>query len=103
MQALVFREAGDPVTVLACAPAETPVATVQTVLVKVAARPIHPADLAFIRGQYRVNPSFPQVAGLEGAGIIIDAPPNHPSGRASVSLSAIPARGAKSPVCRSIA
>ncbi len=78
MQALVFREAGDPVTVLACAPAETPVATVQTVLVKVAARPIHPADLAFIRGQYRVKPSFPQVAGLEGAGIIIDAPPQSP-------------------------
>ncbi len=45
-------------------------------LVRVAARPIHPADLAFIRGQYRLRPSFPQVAGLEGSGEVVASPPD---------------------------
>ena len=48
------------------------------VLVKVVARPIHPADLAFIRGQYRVRPQFPQAAGLEGAGVVVKSPANAP-------------------------
>jgi NADPH:quinone reductase len=41
-------------------------------LVRVTARPIHPADLSFIRGQYRIRPVFPQVAGLEGTGTIVE-------------------------------
>jgi NADPH:quinone reductase-like Zn-dependent oxidoreductase len=43
------------------------------VLVKVDARPVQPADLLFIRGQYRIKPKFVQVAGLEGAGVVLDS------------------------------
>ena len=42
------------------------------VKVKVLASPINPADFMFIEKQYRVKPEFPQIAGFEGAGIIID-------------------------------
>jgi len=40
------------------------------VLVKVVARPINPSDHMFIEGNYRIKPNFPQIAGLEGSGII---------------------------------
>lgn len=49
-----------------------PEADPDELLVKVVARPIHPADLAFIRGQYRIRPASPQVAGLEGVGVVLD-------------------------------
>ena len=68
MKAIVFEAAGGPAQVLTYMDMPTPQAEGQNVLVKVAARPIHPADMAFIRGLYRVKPAFPQVAGLEGAG-----------------------------------
>jgi NADPH:quinone reductase-like Zn-dependent oxidoreductase len=73
MQALVFDQAGEPADVLRLADRARP-AQDGHVLVQVAARPIHPADLAFIRGQYRIRPAFPQVAGLEGAGTVIAGP-----------------------------
>ena len=72
MRALVFDQAGEPASVLTCAETAAPMAGDGTVLIKVAARPIHPADLAFIRGQYRVKPAFPQIAGLEGVGTVMD-------------------------------
>src|SRR5262245_44410590 len=75
MQAIAFNEVGDPAKVLTCTDVPAPEGANDSVLVKVAARPIHPADLAFIRGQYRVRPSLPQVAGLEGAGIVVDSAP----------------------------
>lgn len=74
MQALVFDRAGEPADVLRIADIPDPVADGETALVRVAARPIHPADLAFIRGQYRLKPAFPQVAGLEGSGTVIASP-----------------------------
>lgn len=76
MQALIFNAAGDPANVLDCGEAAAPDGAADCVLVRATARPIQPADLAFIRGQYRIKPLFPQVAGLEGAGVIIDAPSN---------------------------
>jgi NADPH:quinone reductase len=78
MEAVVFKQAGEPNDVLACAETSAPVPHDEDVLVKVTARPIHPADLAFIRGQYRLKPSFPQVAGLEGVGVIIAGRPTSP-------------------------
>lgn len=78
MRALVFNKAGEPANVLAFAELATPVAADQTALIKVAARPIHPADLAFIRGQYRVKPAYPQVAGLEGVGTVVESPAASP-------------------------
>jgi NADPH2:quinone reductase len=78
MKAIVFEAAGDPFQVLTCLDMPTPQAEGQNVLVKVAARPIHPADMAFIRGLYRIKPSFPQAAGLEGAGIVVRSPEGSP-------------------------
>jgi NADPH2:quinone reductase len=74
MQALVFDHAGEPADVLRIADIPDPVAKGEMALVRVVTRPIHPADLAFIRGQYRLRPSFPQIAGLEGAGTVIASP-----------------------------
>ncbi len=76
MQAIVFDHAGEPAEVLRHADVPVPTPGDNQVLVKVVARPIHPADLAFIRGQYRVRPQFPQAAGLEGAGVVAKSPPN---------------------------
>jgi NADPH:quinone reductase len=74
MQAIVFDKAGEPANVLRVADIPDPVADGEIALVRVAVRPIHPADLAFIRGQYRLRPAFPQVAGLEGSGVVIASP-----------------------------
>jgi NADPH:quinone reductase-like Zn-dependent oxidoreductase len=76
MQAIVFDRAGEPGEVLRLVDKAMPEPVGDQVLVKVAARPIHPADLAFIRGQYRIQPQFPQSAGLEGAGVVVGSPGN---------------------------
>jgi len=73
MKAIVFGQAGDPIDVLKVASIPTPASTEDKVLIDVKCSPIHPADLAFIRGQYRIRPQFPQVAGLEGLGTVVDA------------------------------
>jgi NADPH:quinone reductase-like Zn-dependent oxidoreductase len=41
------------------------------VLVKVAASPVNPADLAFMNGQYGVRRSLPTVPGWEGSGTVV--------------------------------
>jgi NADPH:quinone reductase-like Zn-dependent oxidoreductase len=69
MQSIVFDKTGEPEAVLRLAELPRPTPRDGEVLVKVDSRPIHPADLAFVRGQYRIRPSYPQVAGLEGAGV----------------------------------
>jgi NADPH:quinone reductase-like Zn-dependent oxidoreductase len=74
MQAIVFDKASEPSDVLRVADIPDPVAEGEMAVVQVAARPIHPADLAFIRGQYRLRPAFPQIAGLEGSGIVVASP-----------------------------
>lgn len=80
MKALVFRRAGEPRDVIEYADVPEPELTDGHAVVRVTTGPIHPADLAFIRGQYRVKPVFPQVAGLEAAGTIVAAAPNAPFG-----------------------
>jgi NADPH2:quinone reductase len=76
MEAIIFDRVGEPADVLRHT--EVAVPADSQVLVKVVARPIHPADLAFIRGQYRARPQFPQAAGLEGAGVVVKSPANAP-------------------------
>ncbi|HET9112742.1 MAG TPA: alcohol dehydrogenase catalytic domain-containing protein [Burkholderiales bacterium] len=71
MQAVIFERAGKAETVLAVHDMPCPVPDRNQVLVRVAARPIQPADFLFIEGRYRVKPAFPQVAGLEGVGTVI--------------------------------
>ena len=52
----------------------TPVPDNNEVLVKMLGSPINPADGFFIKGIYRFLPQFPeQTAGLEGAGIVVEA------------------------------
>lgn len=43
------------------------------VLVRVAAAPINPADLMFVRGQYGVKKPLPAVPGFEGSGTVVAA------------------------------
>jgi NADPH:quinone reductase-like Zn-dependent oxidoreductase len=78
MKALVFSESGQASEVLRYVEHPEPIAENGEALVEVLSRPIQPADLAFISGKYRVQPQFPQAAGLEGVGRILAAP--HGSG-----------------------
>jgi NADPH:quinone reductase-like Zn-dependent oxidoreductase len=73
MKAVVFERAGNPDEVLRVAEIPSPQIGDGHVLVKIDARPVQPADLFFIRGQYRIKPRFVQVAGLEGAGVVLDS------------------------------
>jgi NADPH:quinone reductase len=74
MKAISFSEVGEPLEVLRLQDVAEAAAKPGEALVKVDRRPIHPADLAFIRGRYRVRPEFPQSAGLEGVGTIVSVP-----------------------------
>jgi NADPH2:quinone reductase len=71
MKALVFEQMGEARDVLALREVPRPAAAAGQVLVEVEASPVHPADFGFVRGMYRVKPSFPQVAGLSGAGRVV--------------------------------
>ena len=71
MRAAIFQERGDPATVLTVRDVASPEPAAGEVLVDVDASVIQPADLMFIRGNYRIRPTFPQVAGLEGTGIVV--------------------------------
>lgn len=70
MRALVFQHAGEAEDVLQLSRHSMPDPKPGEIRVKVTARPIQPADRFFIRGQYRTKPAFPQIAGLEGAGVV---------------------------------
>lgn len=41
------------------------------VLVKMAASPINPSDLSFLKGTYVTKPNYPVVPGIEGSGIVV--------------------------------
>jgi NADPH:quinone reductase-like Zn-dependent oxidoreductase len=43
------------------------------VLVRMAAAPINPSDLAFLRGLYGIKKSLPVVPGFEGSGVVVAA------------------------------
>lgn len=45
--------------------------TTGQVLVRVAAAPINPADLMFVRGQYGIRKPLPVVPGLEASGTVV--------------------------------
>lgn len=70
MKGIFFNEAGDPLSVLRIGDFPVPEPAEGEVRIKVAACPINPADFMFIQGKYRVQPHFPQIAGLEGAGYV---------------------------------
>jgi len=70
MKAIYFEETGDPQNVLLLKQFDKPVPQANQVIVKPLGSPINPSDFFFISGTYRVKPELPQIAGLEGAGII---------------------------------
>lgn len=75
MQALVFEQAGQAEDVLQVRDIPPPSPAAGQVLIEVATRPIHPADLMFIAGRYRVAPVYPQTAGFDGAGRVVACAP----------------------------
>jgi len=75
MKALVFETAGAAADVLSLREVDTPAPARGEVLIRVDARPIQPSDFMFIGGRYRIAPKFPQIAGLEGTGIVTAAAP----------------------------
>ncbi|SDQ01267.1 NADPH:quinone reductase [Mucilaginibacter sp. OK268] len=70
MKAIYFEETGDPQNVLLLKQFDKPTTKENQVIVKPLGSPINPSDFFFISGNYRVKPELPQIAGLEGAGII---------------------------------
>ncbi len=73
MRAIRFHTTGDARSVLVLDEVPAPRATDGHLVVAVAARPINPSDFFFINGRYRIRPELPQIAGLEGAGVVTDA------------------------------
>jgi NADPH:quinone reductase-like Zn-dependent oxidoreductase len=75
MQAIVFSKPGEPGNVLELREVAEPMPKAGEVVVEVSARPIHPSDLFFVRGTYRIQPALPQIAGLSGVGTVVSAGP----------------------------
>jgi NADPH:quinone reductase-like Zn-dependent oxidoreductase len=71
MISLYFREKGSAENVLEYGYRNIPDLLEGEVRVKMLASPINPADFMFIEKTYRVQPVYPQIAGFEGAGIIV--------------------------------
>ena len=70
MQALQYREFGEPADVVIPAEVNSPEPGTQEVLVRVSLAPIHNLDLATIRGIYGVKPSLPAIGGSELCGVV---------------------------------
>ena len=70
MKAVTFNVGGKANEVLQVREIDVPAIGSTEVLVKMEARPLQPADFMFIGDRYRIKPQFPQVAGLEGTGVI---------------------------------
>jgi NADPH2:quinone reductase len=69
MKAVVFEKIGGP-EVLKIAEIPKPEVKPGTVLIKIRAAGINFADTLFRRGQYMMQPTFPDTPGLEAAGVI---------------------------------
>lgn len=72
MKGLVFDRPGELEDVVKLTELEVPSVSLTQVKVGVKARPVNPSDRFFARGVYRKKPVFPQIAGLEGSGIIVE-------------------------------
>lgn len=75
MKAIVFSNPGEPGNVLQLRDVAEPTPKAGEVVIEVSARPIHPSDLFFVRGNYRIRPALPQIAGLSGVGKVVDGDP----------------------------
>src|SRR5512133_2925365 len=70
MKALIFRETGEPKSVLKLEEMPSPPLTAGEALVRVLLSPIHPSDLHMVRGRYGYQPELPASPGIEAVGIV---------------------------------
>src|SRR6201993_607180 len=70
MKALVFRETGEPKSVLKLEEIPTPALSSGEALVRVLLAPINASDLHMVRGRYGYQPELPASPGIEGVGIV---------------------------------
>jgi NADPH:quinone reductase-like Zn-dependent oxidoreductase len=70
MKALIFRETGEPKSVVKLAEIPTPPVAAGEALVRVLLSPIHPSDLHMVRGRYGYQPELPASPGIEGVGMV---------------------------------
>ncbi len=70
MQTVQFLMYGEPNQVLEIRETSPPTVTAGQSLVRMTARPIHPADLLYIRGRYGLRAAFPSHVGFEGVGVV---------------------------------
>lgn len=71
MQALALSSYGPPPFQLAVATRPVPEPGAGEVLIRIAASPVNPSDLAFLEGDYAFRKSLPAVPGLEGCGRVV--------------------------------
>jgi NADPH2:quinone reductase len=70
MKALIFREIGEPKSVLQLAEIPTPTLAQGEALVRVLLSPINASDLHMVRGRYGYQPELPASPGIECVGIV---------------------------------
>ena len=70
MKALIFRETGEPKSVLQLAEIPTPPLAPGEALLRMLLSPINPSDLHMVRGRYGYQPELPASPGAEGVGIV---------------------------------
>jgi hypothetical protein len=70
MKALIFRETGEPKSVLELAEIPTPPSAPGEALVRVLLSPINASDLHMVRGRYGYQSELPASPGIEGVGIV---------------------------------
>ena len=76
MRALIFRETGEPKSVLKLEEIPTPPLAEGEALVRVLLSPINASDLHMVRGRYGYQPALPASPGIEGGGIVEALGPN---------------------------
>ena len=70
MKALIFRQTGEPKSVLELAEISTPPLAAGEALVRVLLTPINASDLHMVRGRYGYQPELPASPGIEAVGIV---------------------------------
>ena len=70
MKALIFRQTGEPMSVLELAEISTPPLAAGEALVRVLLTPINASDLHMVRGRYGYQPELPASPGIEAVGIV---------------------------------
>src|SRR5271154_1694365 len=70
MKALIYRETGEPKSVLELAEISPPPLAPGEALVRVLLSPINASDLHMVRGRYGYQPKLPASPGIEGVGVV---------------------------------